>query len=250
MNCSEAREAISALLDGEASGVDRGALSSHLEVCGDCRSWQEAAHRITRSARLSGRAAPHPPPALYEALRRERSGRVRLRRGPTPLTWTRGALGLLALGQLILSVPLLVFGDDRSAPIHVAHEMGSLDVAIGIGFLAAVRRPARAMGMLALVGGAAALLLTTAVLDLSSGHTVPLDEAPHLVVVVGWLLLRRMAVLAPPSDARPRPLRAWALAARGAVVRRLPSASPLPGASAVPHEETASARAGERRAVG
>ncbi|MGH9054496.1 MAG: hypothetical protein ACRDYY_01300 [Acidimicrobiales bacterium] len=56
--------------------------------------------------------------------------------------------------------------------------MGSLDVAVAVGFLVAVRRPARAMGMLALVGVAAGLLVVTAIVDLVVGRTDLLDEAP------------------------------------------------------------------------
>ena len=88
---------------------------------------------------------------------------------------------------------LLLFGQDHAAPVHVAHEMVFVDVAVAIGFLVAARRPARAMGMLSLVGIAAGLLVVTAVVDLMAGRTSLSDEAPHLLVVAGWLLLHRLA---------------------------------------------------------
>jgi hypothetical protein len=87
--------------------------------------------------------------------------------------------------------------------------MGAFDVAVAVGFLVAARRPARAMGMLALTGVAATLLVLTAIVDLALGHTSLTDEAPHLLVVAGWLLLHRLAVVAPPSFDRPQSLRAW-----------------------------------------
>ena len=99
---------------------------------------------------------------------------------------------------------MLLFGHDRSAPVHVAHEMGSFEVAVAIGFLVAARRPGRAMGMLSLMGVAAGLLVLTAALDLLAGRTGLSDEAPHLLVVAGWLLLRWLASVAPPTWERPR----------------------------------------------
>ena len=91
---------------------------------------------------------------------------------------TAARIGLVALAQLALCLPVLLFGQDHAAPVHVAHEMGSFDVAVAIGFLVAARRPARAMGMLSLVGIAAGLLVVTAVVDLMAGRTSLSDEAP------------------------------------------------------------------------
>lgn len=115
----------------------------------------------------------------------------------------------MALVQLVLSVAPLLFGQDRSAPVHVVHEMGAFEVAVAVGFLVAVRRPAPAMGMVTLMGAAAALLVVTPLVDLVLGHTSLTDEAPHLLVVAGWLLLRRLAALAPPSFDRPQHLLSW-----------------------------------------
>jgi hypothetical protein len=112
-------------------------------------------------------------------------------------------LAVVAVAQLALALPALLLGQDHSAPVHVAHEMDSLDVAVAVGFFVAARRPSRAIGMLGLVGVAAAMLVLTAGIDLGIGRTDLLDEAPHLAVVVGWVLLRRLALLAPPSGDRP-----------------------------------------------
>jgi hypothetical protein len=116
----------------------------------------------------------------------------------------RLGLVVVAGAQLAICVPVLLLGHDRSAPVHVAHEMGSFEVAVAIGFLVAARRPGRAMGMLSLTGVAAALLVLTAALDLAAGRTDLWDEAPHLLVVAGWLLLRRLAAVAPPTWEQPR----------------------------------------------
>jgi hypothetical protein len=111
---------------------------------------------------------------------------------------TRASLVAIAATQLIwVSIPALVFGTDGDAPIHVSHEMGSFALAVAVGFLVAAWRPARAQGMRALLGAAALLLVLTAGLDLARGSTSVSDEIPHALVVAGWLLLRRLAMLTP-----------------------------------------------------
>lgn len=66
--CDTARRAISAELDSESSGVDRGALEDHLAACAHCRAWREEAHVLTRAARLGPASSPAVPSA--EARRR------------------------------------------------------------------------------------------------------------------------------------------------------------------------------------
>jgi hypothetical protein len=63
--------------------------------------------------------------------------------------------------------------------------------------------------MRALVGCAALLHVATAIVDLAAGRTGLGDEAPHLLVVAGWLLLRRVAQLAPHGEAD-APVLGWA----------------------------------------
>lgn len=193
MNCEAAHEAISALLDGEQPAFGRPELESHLARCAACRAWREDAHEVTRRARLAAaQPVPMPDGSLLAAVGATEQGRQ---------GWTLGslrrALLIVALGQLALSLPELLSGSYRGAPIHVAHEMGALDLALAAGFLVAAWRPARAQGMRALVGCAALLLVVTALIDMLAGRTSLSDEAPHLLVVAGWLLLRPIARLAP-----------------------------------------------------
>ena len=196
-----AREAISASIDGEPPGVDAVEVEQHLTGCGACQVWRERAHELTRKVRLQpAQPAPGPTDRLL-ALAGDQNP-VRWRR-PGSMTVARLGLVVVAAAQLAVCVPVLLFGHDRSAPVHVAHEMGSFEVAVAIGFLVAARRPGRAMGMLSLMGVAAGLLVLTAGLDLLAGRTGLSDEAPHLLVVVGWLLLRWLATLAPPTWDRP-----------------------------------------------
>jgi predicted anti-sigma-YlaC factor YlaD len=195
MDCTVAREGLSALLDGEPLGVEPAELERHLATCPDCRAWRDSAHVVTRHMRLAlARPAPAPGAPLLAAV----SSQIRRKR------WTlsglmRVRLGLVAVAaaQIALTVPQLILGSDHEAPIHVAHEMGSFDMALAVGFLFAAWQPVRARGMHVLVGAAALLLVITALIDVTSGRTTPADELPHLLAVVGWLLMYRVAVLTP-----------------------------------------------------
>jgi predicted anti-sigma-YlaC factor YlaD len=200
MDCAAAREALSALLDDERLGVEREVLDAHLASCPRCRSWREDAHEVTRRFRLApARTVASPGDELLASGARARAGGM-----PRRITLTRAALVAVALAQLVwVTVPALVLGSDHDAPIHVSHEMGSFDMAFAVGFLVAAVRPARAQGMRALVGAAALLLILTALIDLAAGRTGVSDEAPHLLALVGWLLLRELATLMPAGTDHP-----------------------------------------------
>jgi predicted anti-sigma-YlaC factor YlaD len=200
MDCGSAREAISAALDGELEVAEIRLLDRHLGDCPDCRRWREDAYALTRRTRLAVVTdAPAPDPGLVAAAQAARSAHAR----PRSPWLVRIGLVLLALGQVAVTVPALVFGTDHDAPMHVAHEMGSFDLAIAVGFLVAAWRPRHARGMRALVGAAAVLLLITAVIDLAAGRTTLLDEAPHLLTIGGWLLLEALVRFTPDRQRRP-----------------------------------------------
>ena len=148
---------------------------------------------MTRRARLAAaQPVPMPDGSLLAAVGATEQGRQ---------GWTLGSLRRRTAARGARSarpepagvaVRLLSRG-----AVHVAHEMGALDLALAAGFLVAAWRPARAQGMRALVGCAALLLVVTALIDMLAGRTSLSDEAPHLLVVAGWLLLRPIARLAP-----------------------------------------------------
>jgi len=196
VDCETAREAISALIDGEFGGVERSLLEAHMEACPACRAWRDRAHEVTRHARLAPAWSVPPPSArTLAALSARRTRRARLRERAL----VRAGLVAVALAQVVVTLPVLILGSDHGAPIHVAHEMGSFEVALAVGFIVAAWRPSRAQGMVALVGAAALFLVATAVIDLAGGRTSPADESPHLLAVAGWLLLGRLAMHGPSS---------------------------------------------------
>jgi predicted anti-sigma-YlaC factor YlaD len=199
VNCESVRSSISALLDGEAPVVPVSDVEQHVQSCRSCRSWRGAAHEVTRRARLE---AARSPARSTDDLLTVVLERARPPRRPSLLAWARSGLVAVASAQLAVTVPLLL-GRDHGAPTHLAHEMGSFDMALAVGFLVAARRPERARGMQALVGAAAVFLVFTATLDLIAHRTSVGDEAPHVLAVVGWFLILYVAAVSPPERLRP-----------------------------------------------
>ena len=185
MECDRAREAISARIDGEDPGVPAGALDAHLADCQACRAWQQRAHVMTRRARLGGPFLDHDLSGQVLAAVSPVPGRRRLA--------LRAALLAAALGQLAVTVPLLVLGHDQDAGRHAAHELGSFDLALAIAFAVGAIRPALSAGLAWTCGIAAAGLAGTAIADLIGGQAIGADEAQHLIAVAGALLLIRQA---------------------------------------------------------
>ena len=183
MECDRAREAISARIDGEDPGVPDGALDAHLAGCAACRAWQQRAHVTTRRARLGGPFLDRDLTGqVLAAIPVAPAGR-RLRLG------LRGALLAAALAQLAITVPLLILGHDHDAGPHAAHELGSFDLALAIAFAIGAIRPALSAGLAWTCAIAAAGLAGTAIADLIGGQAIGADEAQHLVVVAGAVLL-------------------------------------------------------------
>jgi len=181
---------VSAWLDGEDVPVDDDAIAEHLARCAACAAYEVEAQRLHRQVRIApARPLPDLTGRVMAAVAEEAVVRRRL-------WWqwltTRGALAAVGLAQLVLAIPVLVLGHDEQAPAHVAHELGSFGLAIGLGLLLAAARPKLAAGMLPIVAIIAALLLLTAGSDLALGRTQLSDEVPHLLDLAGFLLLWRL----------------------------------------------------------
>ena len=183
MECDVAREAISARIDGEEPGLPDDVLDAHLASCAACRGWQQRAHGVTRRVRLGGSfldrdLSPHVLAAFPPAA-------AGLRR----LLVQRAGLAALAVAQAVITVPLLIFGQDHDAAAHAAHELGSFNLALAIAFAVGAIRPALSAGLAWPCGIAAAGLAGTAIADLIGGQAVGADEAQHLIAVFGAALL-------------------------------------------------------------
>ena len=192
MTCERIREALSARLDGEPAEVSDELLDKHLSGCSRCAEWQRQAVAL-RAAPVLPYDAPDLVASVLTTVRAEEA-RVASRRRRA--IFTRSALALIAAVQLALSVPGLILGHDHTAPIHVAHEVGSFEAALALGLLLATLWPRLAAGMLPLVGAITGLLLLTAGSDVAAGRTTAAIEWPHLLDLTGLLLLLRLAVAA------------------------------------------------------
>lgn len=185
MNCSHARELISARIDGECDGVEVHTLDAHLAQCQLCRAFEARAVALTRSARVR---PAEPVPDLSAAIVRAVSP-LRAKRKGALMGSARWLLAWVALCELAFALPALLFGSDSGAAPHVARHIGSFDVAIAVGLLFASFRPARAAALLPVAGALTACLLVSSLLDLADGSTTAPLEAHHLVEVVGFGLL-------------------------------------------------------------
>lgn len=190
MDCDRCREGLSALLDGEASAVEQGALEAHVARCAACRAHAEGLVRLNRMVRvqaadpvpdlsqqLLARFAPAParganPPALARARRR----------------WLQAGVALVAVVQVALALPELL------VPVeHFERELASWHLALAVGLGVVAWRPRWALAVIPVVATAAVALLATAGLDVWFGHAQLLEEAQHLLKVAALALLWGLA---------------------------------------------------------
>ena len=190
MDCENYRLGISARLDGEDVGVDDASLAWHLANCAGCRGFESEAITLTRAVRVA--ATETPPdlaPMIMASINEERAAEV-ARFDPKAL---RAGLITLAVVQMLLAVPVLLFGRDAGAPIHIAREIGSFDFALAVGFFFVGWRPARAYGMLPLVAAVVGCLAITTSVDVVRGTATLLNESAHLLDVMGLAAVWEMA---------------------------------------------------------
>jgi predicted anti-sigma-YlaC factor YlaD len=180
MDCHDVRESLSAALDGESSPISSELTAAHVRGCLACREWQSAAQEIVRRLRLTSVSLDH-----------DMSGAVVSSLAPEvaspPLQ--RVLLLLIGIAQLAITVPLLLLGHDSEGTRHVAHELGSFDLALAVAFLVGALRPRLSSGLAWPCGFAAAGLLATALIDIGLGETPGIDELQHGIAVVGAALL-------------------------------------------------------------
>lgn len=69
-DCSQAREAVSAELDGELPELEHERLTAHLRACPDCSAWAELVGDLTRRLREAPSEVPAPIFAVQRPRRR------------------------------------------------------------------------------------------------------------------------------------------------------------------------------------
>jgi len=198
MTCSDIRTALSARIDDEAlAGFEHDRVDDHLARCASCRQWLVVVTAATSRVRADAASLPeHDLTASVVAT----ADRTTARRPLAPAS-TRLALATVAVLQVVVALPVVVGVDGHHS--HATHEAASWNLALAVGFLVAALRPARAWGMLPLVGAAVVCMLGSAALDAAAGHASVGAEAPHLLSLAGLALTAAMVFRAP----RPRMLR-------------------------------------------
>jgi len=115
---------------------------------------------------------------------------------PHSRDWVRYVLVWVGLVQVALAAPPL-FGSVSGTSVHVAREVGSFDLAIGVGLLVVAWQPRRAAGLLPMVTALVGALVLTAALDVATGRVSLGAETPHVLDLIGlaalWLLTRSLA---------------------------------------------------------
>ena len=187
MDCTDARTAISARLDGEDLPAPAPALDAHLSACSECRAFEASATSMHRRLRLrSAEPVPDLSASIVSAIEPLDDGRV---------SGLRAGLAAVAVVQILIALPALILGDDAGLPAHTARHLGSFAVALGIGFLVAAWRPERVSGVLPLTAALVFCLLLTSGIDVASARADALSElGGHATELVGlgllWLLAR------------------------------------------------------------
>jgi predicted anti-sigma-YlaC factor YlaD len=186
MDCERCREAISARIDGEPSGLTEAELGRHLAGCAACRRWEQAAVGATRAVRLRrAEAVPDLTAGIVRAIAAPPPRRAAS--APTPAV-IRVTLALVAVAQLFIAAPALV-GRDLGATVHVAHEQGAWGLALAAALALAAWRPSRATALLPFLAVFVVSMGVLSLTDVLAGRVTPGAELPHLMAAVGLVLL-------------------------------------------------------------
>jgi predicted anti-sigma-YlaC factor YlaD len=187
MECHRCQEILSAHLDGEDGPGELDLAWRHLTVCAECSAYDATITSLARGLRLA--PADPLPDRTAEILA--------LARPPAPDAQRalRVALVLIAAVQLAVAAPALLLGEDAGLPVHYARHLGSLDVALAVGFLLVAARPARFVtGVLPVALAAVACIVGSTLLDLAAGSATAPTEIGHVTEVAGvvaiWLVGR------------------------------------------------------------
>jgi len=199
--CDQARELISAALDGVIDGGDTAHWARrHVAGCVDCADWADRATRLDRMLRL------HPAqddPDLAETI----LAQVRLPRRGRWRPALRVALALVALAQLALGVTSLFgpVGMTMAMPDtqHLDHEQAAFNTAFGIALALVAFNRRQARGQVPVLATFVLVLAVSSVFDLVDGVVTWSRLLTHLPVLLGLLLSTALGRI---PDSEPGPL--------------------------------------------
>ena len=194
MECSDARTAISARLDGEASELDHErSRAPTSRSCADCRSFTadaEAAHRRLRMH--AAEPVPDLTPQIFAAIDAETQDVQDVQ--DARVGGLRAGLAAVAMIQILIALPALLLGED--AGLARAHGSSPRIVLGCVGHRVPGRGVASRTGrwFAAPDGCARACLLLTSGLDVAASRADALSElGGHATELVGLGLLFLLA---------------------------------------------------------
>lgn len=186
--CQDARELLSAALDGEAdldAAPER--VRRHLAECAECARWSDQAAHLNRLLRVSPVADDDPglADAVLAQVRLPRVGRWR------PLL--RVALALVAIAQLAIGLTSLFHPVGMPAmampdTAHLDHEEAAFNIAFGIALATVAWNGRRAAAQLPVLAAFVLILAVSSAFDLLDGNVTWPRLVTHLPVVLGLLL--------------------------------------------------------------
>ncbi|HVV10961.1 zf-HC2 domain-containing protein [Amycolatopsis sp.] len=201
MDCTTAREAISATLDGEDPGVEPAALEAHLSRCPACVWWGDEAAAVSRLVRIE--QATDTPDVTEEVL----AGFAPPRRSG-PIDWPRWALVFTAISQFSIVVSQLFLpqpmGSDGLVDpgSHMEHEAVAFNFAVGVVLLWVAARPGRARSQLPVLCSFAGVLVVLSLFDIVQGTVGWYRLVGHVPLLLGVVCT---ALLGGRGLRRPRP---------------------------------------------
>ncbi|WP_033341026.1 zf-HC2 domain-containing protein [Catenuloplanes japonicus] len=206
--CETFREAVSARLDGEDTGLGD-ALDLHLDGCADCRAYEDSAAAVSRMAGLLGGGSPFAgvDDSVLDALPAPRRRlRIPVPRRVLVLT-LRLLLGVLGAGQFILGVAQIagIAAVDHAhtalggaSPNHLINESAAWNLAVGAGFAWIAMRRGRPSGILPTLTVFVSVLVLLSASDLMAGRVETVRLFSHALVLAGYLVV--VALTRPGMD--------------------------------------------------
>lgn len=181
LSCDDARDIISARIDGEASADEARHLDAHLERCATCALVEHDLQAIQRRLRLRpAEPVPDLRPVIMSRMR------------PAVLGtggWMRPALAWVAVLLLVQNAGALFAGRMSGADVHMARHLGAFGVALGVGLAFVAWRPHRAYGILPFAAALIVTMLASAVFDMIENGRDTASEAVHLTEIAGLVLV-------------------------------------------------------------
>lgn len=134
---------------------------------------------------------------------------------PPEIHWTRYALAVVGLTELLLAVPT-VLGIRRGdlGSLHLWRDLGVSDAALGVGLLVCALQPRRVFGLLPVGVALAVTSIGAAVVDLAQGQAGALGEAKHILELAGVGALLALARREREPDRGSRGADTWAAVPR------------------------------------